>query len=51
MVGYEGSLTGKEIPRYQGRSPSWKQGRGGKDRKSRVIGYEGFLSGKEIPRY
>ena len=24
-AGYEGSLTGKEIPRYQGRSPSRMQ--------------------------
>ena len=40
-----------EIPQYQGRSPSGKQERGGKDRKSRVTGYERFLSGMEIPQY
>ena len=37
------SLSGMEIPRYQGQSPSRKQERGGKDRKSRVAGYERFL--------
>ena len=51
MVGYERFLAGMEIPRYQGRSPSRKQERVGKDRKSRKAGYEGFLSGMEIPRY
>ena len=48
MVGYERFLSGMEIPRYQGRSPSGKQERGGKDRESRVAGYERFLSGMEI---
>ena len=40
-----------EIPQYQGRSPSQKQERVGKDRKSRKAGYEGSLSGMKIPQY
>ena len=52
MKGYEGFLSGMEIPQYQGRSPSQKQERVGvKDKKSRVKGYEGILSGMETPQY